>query len=675
MSSPPLSHPTLHRASLTTHLTHSLQSYERRKDAALEVETLVRRLSESDQLGRVYLLVDALATGYAQPSAGNSNGRKGGLLCLAAVAVGLANSAAAEDPEFVRRVAPSVLTACTDADARVRYYALEALYNVAKSTRPAILAFFPEIFDILFKLCSDPDRSVFNASTILDELMKSTIAEAQGFPFETFLPRLAVAMAVDASAQRHFLLGWISLLDGLPHADAYLMQSLPSLVPGMLDFLGDRAPEVQGAAGKLLRQLMADASAEPSRVDVPALATALTEWLADASDGPARASALAWLRALVAAAPRELGPLAPALLRACLSCLDTADAESQALGAELNEELIKSEALLARADAEALLTVAAEGIGAMQETARLEALRWTATLLQRGAHSALQPAVLPALCDALSATSDRVVQEAVAVLAAASGTGEEGCRRALSSVLGCFRGVPGSKLLQRRGAAIIEGLCHSMGARRVLGALADLLSTDTDPEFSRMMAHGVALTLLTSPELEGARGLLAGAASDPAGAEFVASIFPGIAMSVAAALAVAFFAGAHGAAADMVVSLSKAPLVADIAASVVDLGQIVSLLEAPAFARLRLELLTPRRHPALLRALYSLLLVLPLGEAFRMLRERLDCIPSAAAAAALEDESAAAASSELDTRLLHWFVDAQTRRLASSNLPNTPNGT
>ena len=72
----------------------SLQTYERRKLAALEVETLIQNLAKQDQFARIYLIVDALATNYASPSSGNANARKGGCLCLAAAAAPAADSVA-----------------------------------------------------------------------------------------------------------------------------------------------------------------------------------------------------------------------------------------------------------------------------------------------------------------------------------------------------------------------------------------------------------------------------------------------------------------------------------------------------------------------------------------------------------------------------------------------------
>jgi vacuole morphology and inheritance protein 14 len=59
----------------------------------------------------------------------------------------------------------------------------------------------------------------------------------------------------------------------------------------------------------------------------------------------------------------------------------------------------------------------------------------------------------------------------------------------------------------------------------------------------------------------------------------------------------------------------------------VELSQLVSLLEAPAFAPLRLQLLQPGSHPALLRAAHGLLMLLPQGDAFRTLQARLQSVP------------------------------------------------
>lgn len=53
---------------------------------------------------------------------------------------------------YLSDIVPPVLACFTDQDARVRYYACEAMYNIAKVAKGEILLFFNEIFDALCKV-------------------------------------------------------------------------------------------------------------------------------------------------------------------------------------------------------------------------------------------------------------------------------------------------------------------------------------------------------------------------------------------------------------------------------------------------------------------------------------------------------------------------------------------
>jgi vacuole morphology and inheritance protein 14 len=53
------------------------------------------------------------------------------------------------------------------------------------------------------------------------------------------------------------------------------------------------------------------------------------------------------------------------------------------------------------------------------------------------------------------------------------------------------------------------------------------------------------------------------------------------------------------------------------------MDRLVQLLDTPTFTFLRLQLLQPRQHASLLRALYALLQLLPQSNAFRLLSMRL----------------------------------------------------
>lgn len=49
-------------------------------------------------------------------------------------------------------IVPPVLACFSDQDARVRYYACESMYNIAKVAKGEILLFFNEVFDALAKV-------------------------------------------------------------------------------------------------------------------------------------------------------------------------------------------------------------------------------------------------------------------------------------------------------------------------------------------------------------------------------------------------------------------------------------------------------------------------------------------------------------------------------------------
>jgi len=65
----------------------------------------------------------------------------------------------------------------------------------------------------------------------------------------------------------------------------------------------------------------------------------------------------------------------------------------------------------------------------------------------------------------------------------------------------------------------------------------------------------------------------------------------------------------------------------------------VHLLESPVFSRLRLRLLEPHRHPALLKCLLGLAMLLPQAGAFNTLRERIQVVQSGLLLEAQRDAS------------------------------------
>lgn len=60
---------------------------------------------------------------------------------------------------YLKELIEPVLTCFNDADSRLRYYACEALYNIVKVARGAVLPHFNVLFDGLSKVTSDSAKN------------------------------------------------------------------------------------------------------------------------------------------------------------------------------------------------------------------------------------------------------------------------------------------------------------------------------------------------------------------------------------------------------------------------------------------------------------------------------------------------------------------------------------
>eukprot|EP00550_Attheya_septentrionalis_P013612 CAMPEP_0198306870 /NCGR_PEP_ID=MMETSP1449-20131203/58638_1 /TAXON_ID=420275 /ORGANISM="Attheya septentrionalis, Strain CCMP2084" /LENGTH=530 /DNA_ID=CAMNT_0044009431 /DNA_START=30 /DNA_END=1618 /DNA_ORIENTATION=+ len=122
-------------AAVLVSLAH--KRYERRRLAAMEIEKVVRSLVQQQhqnqgELERVRAILLLLSDDYVRST--NEDARKGGVVALAACAIGLKkgndmNPAVMECKDLILA---SVVHACQDHSQRVRYYATESLFNVVK---------------------------------------------------------------------------------------------------------------------------------------------------------------------------------------------------------------------------------------------------------------------------------------------------------------------------------------------------------------------------------------------------------------------------------------------------------------------------------------------------------------------------------------------------------------
>ncbi|KAL2889066.1 Vacuole-associated enzyme activator complex component [Ceratocystis lukuohia] len=250
--------------------------YDKRKLGALDLERVVRNLVASRTFETIDVIIDQLCNDFAYQSS-IPHARNGGLIGLAAAAIALGH----ELPQYLRKLIPPVLACFTDPEARVRYYACESMYNIAKVAKGEILYFFNHLFDCLCKLCTDHELSVKNGAELLDRLIKDIVSENaveyqsvvpkeksadddQGGPDEyelafslpKFIPLLKERILVTNPYARQFLVGWIELLDGIP--DLELVSYLPDFLTGLLRFLSDENRDVHIATRKCLDRFLSE---------------------------------------------------------------------------------------------------------------------------------------------------------------------------------------------------------------------------------------------------------------------------------------------------------------------------------------------------------------------------------------------------------------------------------
>ncbi|KAI8354946.1 vacuolar protein 14 C-terminal Fig4p binding-domain-containing protein [Mortierella sp. GBAus27b] len=250
--------------------------YDKRKGAALEVERIIREYVAENEPAKIKLTIQALVADFVNSV--SPNARNGGLIGLAATSISLGTSLS----NYLESIVPPVLACFGDQESRVRYYACESMYNIAKVARGSVLRYFNELFDAMSKLYADSEISVRNGAELLDRLVKDIVHEqsiaysgpithiddqdpqqlalalprVSHFSLPRFIPLLAERVYSKNSWTRNYLVTWIAVLDSIP--DLELVSYLPDFLDGLLYFLSDPNPDVRTLTQKLLNDFLAE---------------------------------------------------------------------------------------------------------------------------------------------------------------------------------------------------------------------------------------------------------------------------------------------------------------------------------------------------------------------------------------------------------------------------------
>jgi vacuole morphology and inheritance protein 14 len=107
----------------------------------------VRECHTSGESHRINAIIDQLIELFSS-TANPLHARNGGLVGLAAAAIALGVEVAVYMDKFI---AP-LLRCFDDSESKVRYFACESMYNIAKVSKGEVLVYFNPIFDHLSRV-------------------------------------------------------------------------------------------------------------------------------------------------------------------------------------------------------------------------------------------------------------------------------------------------------------------------------------------------------------------------------------------------------------------------------------------------------------------------------------------------------------------------------------------
>ncbi|XP_015224122.1 protein VAC14 homolog isoform X2 [Lepisosteus oculatus] len=327
---------------LTPNIVRALNDklYEKRKVAALEIEKLVREFVLQNNSTQIRHVIQILAAEFALSQ--HPHSRKGGLIGLAACSIALGKDSGL----YLKELIEPVLTCFNDSDSRLRYYACEALYNIVKVARGAVLPHFNVLFDGLSKLAADPDPNVKSGSELLDRLLKDIVTESNKFDLVAFVPLLRERIYSNNQYARQFIISWILVLESVP--DINLLDYLPEILDGLFQILGDSSKEIRRTCEVVLGEFLKEIKKTPSSVKFADMANILVIHCQVSDESKLtndliQLTAMTWMREFIQLAGRVVLPYSSGILTAVLPCLSYDDRKksTKEAASACNQSLMK----------------------------------------------------------------------------------------------------------------------------------------------------------------------------------------------------------------------------------------------------------------------------------------------------------------------------------------------
>ncbi|XP_071649427.1 protein VAC14 homolog [Temnothorax longispinosus] len=632
---------------------------------------MVKEFAAHNNTVQIKRLLKVLGQDFATSQ--NPHTRKGGLIGLAAIAVGLGK----DTGQYIEDLIHPILACFCDADLRVRYYACESLYNVVKVARGAVLPQFTDIFAALSKLACDSEQSIKNATELLDRLMKDIVTESGLFDLVGFMPLLRERIYTKNPFGRQFVISWVSVLDAVPNMDFTIF--LPEILDGLFRILEDPTPEIKKVTDTVLGEFLRSIKANPARVDFPAMINILITH-AQSSDELLQLTAITWIKEFVHLSGPLMLPYMSGILVAVLPCLaydgDTRKSIKET-ATQVNANLMKliivksteitnkdqekvhptkekddvtqDHSLAENLDLASVVEVLTKHLLYLSVQTKVAVLKWIHHLfinIPQKMFNHIED-LFPILMKSLSDTSDEVVQQTLVVMAeiisskspeavAADPNAKMQNKYFTKFIINLLRLFSTDRhLLEERGTFIIRELCTLLSAEDIYKTLAKILLEEQNLSFACTMIQTLNVILLTSSELFDLRNKLRHLDSPDSCALFEC-LYVSWCHNPVATVALCLLSQHYRHACNIIRSFENIEVTVEF---LTEIDKLVQLIESPIFTYLRLQLLEWEKNDALIYALYGLLMILPQSDAYATLQRRLAAIPPATKPISKSDHS------------------------------------
>lgn len=672
------------------------------------MERVVKEAVNDGDTEKIQLIIKQLRNDYAY-AVHQPNARYGGLIGLAAVAIALGQN---EVPPYLESIMHPVLACFGDQDPMVRYFACEALYNIAKVSKGEILVYFNEIFDVLCKLVADPEMSVKNAADILDRLIKDIVSEKaatyvsvladpaekpaaatlldprtgktlqvyqpqvpKAFSLPKFIPLLKERMYATNPYTRMFLVSWLRLLDSIP--DLEMISYVPSFLDPLFSYLSSSLEDVRVVTENFLKLLLheikgiyeikssvkdaTDGLYIPGQdvvIDCPKIIDILINNL-DSTEEPIQLMALQWLWSLLKLSPESFVIFMPKLLSVILTTISHSNSQLQAMAVQFNSKLME---LAASRQDEINYTLILNQLTLQflndKESTRLAVLDWLIMLHDENPQKFLEHSdnIFSLLLKALNDSSEKVIDKDLELLSKISNQSDDKYFQSfMIDLIDLFK--KDRKLLDTRADFIIRTICKSLDSERVYKSISRVLSDDeSNLNFVSIMIQILNNNLIVAPELQDLRRKLTKGDS----ASLFETLFRCWSLNSPSLLCLTLLTSKYKLSWQIVSQMANYDISLNL---LIQLDLLIQLMESPVFIRLRLDLLNPHKNSYLLKCLYGLLMLLPQSNSFKLLQNRLSAIMPVATLQLEDDDNASLNTAESDSeqKLLDTFNNSQKR--------------